>query len=440
MQLKIILTLACLICVPLWVSAQDRKAKVLNDRATFAKNDLWIYDDLDRAFASAKETGKPLLVVFRCIPCEACSHFDQQLLAEQEQLRDLLDKFVCVRVVKANGLDLELFQFDYDQSFHAMFLRADRTIYGRFGTRSQHKEDDDMSLAGFRAALEAVLDLHEAYPKQKAALAAKTGGPALFAVPEAIPALKGKYKAELDYDGAVVASCIHCHQVRDAERVHYRQQKKPLPEKVLYPYPLPEVIGLTFDPDQCATIMAVAKDSVAAAAGLKPGQQLLSANAQPLVSIADLQWVLHNTPETGEIKLEYRQGKQGATAILKLPTGWRKKSDLAWRPTTWDLRRMALGGMWLVDLSEEERTKRKIEPESLALRIKHLGQYGEHAVAKNAGFQPEDIIVAVGKTKQRLSETEMIATALTHAAGEKLSLTVLRGQERLELMLALPLQ
>ena len=437
MQLKIILTLACLVFVPLWASAQDRKAKVINDRATFAKNDVWIYDDLERAFASAKETGKPLLVVFRCIPCEACSHFDQQLLAEQDQLRTLLDKFVCVRVVKANGLDLELFQFDYDQSFHAMFLRADRTIYGRFGTRSQHKEDDDMSLAGFRAALEAVLDLHQAYPKQKAALTAKTGGPALFAVPEAIPALKGKYKAELDYDGAVVASCIHCHQVRDAERVHYRQQKKPLPEKVLYPYPLPEVIGLTFDPDQCATITAVAKESIAAAAGLKPGQQLLSANAQPLISIADLQWVLHNTPESGEIKLEYRQGKQAATATLKLFTGWRKKSDLAWRPTTWDLRRMALGGMWLVDLSEEERTKRNIDPESLALRIKHLGQYGEHAVAKNTGFQPEDIIVAVGKAKQRLSETELIATALTHAAGEKLSLTVLRGQKRVELMLPL---
>lgn len=28
----------------------------------------WIYDDLPTAFSRAKESGKPLLVVFRCVP------------------------------------------------------------------------------------------------------------------------------------------------------------------------------------------------------------------------------------------------------------------------------------------------------------------------------------------------------------------------------------
>ncbi|MBI3463681.1 MAG: hypothetical protein HY000_11580 [Planctomycetes bacterium] len=28
----------------------------------------WIYDDIPKAFAQAKATGKPLLVVFRCVP------------------------------------------------------------------------------------------------------------------------------------------------------------------------------------------------------------------------------------------------------------------------------------------------------------------------------------------------------------------------------------
>lgn len=28
----------------------------------------WIYDDLDAGFAEAKRTGKPLLVVLRCVP------------------------------------------------------------------------------------------------------------------------------------------------------------------------------------------------------------------------------------------------------------------------------------------------------------------------------------------------------------------------------------
>lgn len=30
--------------------------------------DSWIYNDLDKGFAEAKAAGKPLMVVYRCIP------------------------------------------------------------------------------------------------------------------------------------------------------------------------------------------------------------------------------------------------------------------------------------------------------------------------------------------------------------------------------------
>lgn len=414
---------------------QDRKTKVLNDRDTFAKNEVWIYDDLDEAFAEAKKSKKPLLVVLRCVPCEACSHFDKQLLDEQEQMRELLDQFVCVRVVKANGLDLSLFQFDYDQSFHAMFLNADRTIYGRFGTRSQNKEGDDMTMEGFRAAMKGVLALHKAYPANKELLAAKSGGKVPFEVPEAFPSLKGKYKSEIDYEGNVVQSCIHCHQVRDAERMYYRGQGRKLPEQALYPYPLPSVIGLTMDPAQCATVAEVKEDSIAAAAQLAAGDQILSLDGQPLVSTADLQWVLHNAPASGSIAVEYRRGKKNATTKLNLAEAWRSQSDLSWRPTTWDLRRMALGGLWLEDLSDEQRKERGLESGTLALRARHVGEYGEHAVAKNAGFRKEDVIIAVDGASDRKSETELIAQALQKKPGEKLAVTILRGKERIELKL-----
>jgi hypothetical protein len=420
------------------VSAQDRKTKVLNDRDTFAKNDVWLYNDLDAAFAEAKRSGKLLLVVFRCIPCEACSHFDKQLLDEQDHLRDLLDQFVCVRVVKANGLDLNLFQFDYDQSFHAMFFNADRTIYGRYGTRSQHKEDDDMTLAGFRKAMEAVLKLHQGYPKNKASLKSKSGGKVAFEAPEDMPGMKGKYTSRLDYEGNVVQSCIHCHQIRDAERVNYRNEGKELPEKVLYPYPLPSVIGLTMDPGECATIMVVEKGSIADKAGLQAGDRLLELGTSgPLISTADIQWVLHNAPSEAKLTAKYQRGDSSRSAVLTLPSGWRTKSDLAWRPTTWDLRRMALGGLWLKDLTDDERAQRSLDNESMALWVKHLGQFGEHAVAKNAGFQKDDVIVVAGTATQRWSETELIAAALKQKRGEKLDLTVLRGKERVELKLPL---
>ena len=101
----------------------------------------------------AKETHKPLMVVFRCIPCEACQEFDDDVARRDPVIRDLLDKFICVRIVQANTMDLSHFQFDYDLSFAVFFLNTDLTIYGRFGTRSNRLESDDISLAGLRAAM-----------------------------------------------------------------------------------------------------------------------------------------------------------------------------------------------------------------------------------------------------------------------------------------------
>ena len=61
---------------------------------------------------------------------------DDELVDTDPAIRPLLEKFVCVRQVATNGLDLRLFQFDTDQSFAVFMLNADGTIYGRFGTRS----------------------------------------------------------------------------------------------------------------------------------------------------------------------------------------------------------------------------------------------------------------------------------------------------------------
>src|SRR5437660_2008472 len=67
-----------------------------------------------------------------------------------------MDKFVCVRLVQANALDLALFQFDYDITFAVFFMNGDRTIYGRYGSRSERKgATKDISIESFRQALAA---------------------------------------------------------------------------------------------------------------------------------------------------------------------------------------------------------------------------------------------------------------------------------------------
>ena len=143
--------------------AQDRDTKVRNDRKAFGSSRDWIYNDLAEGVRAAKASNKPLLVVFRCIPCEACQEFDDDVARRDPIIRDLLDEFVCVRIVQANTIDLTRFQHDFDQSFAAYLMNPDLTIYGRFGTRSGRPEHEDISLEGLRKAMEAALRMHRDY-------------------------------------------------------------------------------------------------------------------------------------------------------------------------------------------------------------------------------------------------------------------------------------
>src|SRR3954449_6966193 len=211
-----------LVSSPNLAQAQDRDTKVRNDRKAFGASRDWIYNDLGEGVRAAKGSNKPLLVVFRCIPCEACQEFDDDVARRDPIIRDLLDEFVCVRIVQANAIDLTRFQHDFDLSFAAYFMNPDGTIYGRFGTRSGRPEEEDISLEGLRKAMEAALRMHRDYPAVKASLAGKQVRQTRYRTPREYPSLSGKYGEAIDYEGKTAKSCMHCHQIREAERQVYR--------------------------------------------------------------------------------------------------------------------------------------------------------------------------------------------------------------------------
>jgi hypothetical protein len=45
--------------------AQDRDTKVRNDLKQFANDTNWIYNDIAKGVVAAKESGRPMFVVFR---------------------------------------------------------------------------------------------------------------------------------------------------------------------------------------------------------------------------------------------------------------------------------------------------------------------------------------------------------------------------------------
>jgi hypothetical protein len=410
-------------------AVKDREGAVRQDKAKLQDSDRWNYNDVQRGFDEAKKSGKPVLVILRCVPCLACMGLDTGVLMENAEISPLLDQFVCVRLINANAIDLARFQFDYDLSFTTMFFNADGTVYGRYGSWKHQKNSQESATEGLKKAMVAALDLHKGYPANKAALAGKQPGEMPFKTPVEIPQLAEKYKANLDWEGKVVQSCVHCHMIGAALQTWHRQQRKPLPENLIYPFPEPETIGLTLASEAIAQVEAVAAGSIAEKAGLKVGDQITSFAGQPLIAIADVSWALHRAPNAASLECIVSRDDGSKTLTLTLPEGWRRKSDVARRVSVWPERGMALGGL-------------RLEPhdgEGIGLKVKGMGQYGMHAAAKKAGFKEGDVIISISKIATRITEGELLGYLLEqHFPGDQVPVTVLRGGERQEL--SLPMQ
>jgi serine protease Do len=442
MHRTVLLALAACLALTGLVGAQTREQQLQNDRAKVEADGFWIYNDLPKGYDEAKKTGKPMLVILRCVPCVECVKLDDDLVNKDPRVRPLLDKFVCVRIVSTNGLDLSLFQFDYDQSFAAFLLNADGTIYGRFGTRSHRTSwADDVSIEGLAKALQGALDLHEQYPKNKAGLAGKTGPAPDFPAPEKYPLLRERYGPTLSAEGKVAQSCIHCHQIGDAQRQFHRQRGTPMPEQVLFPYPHPKNLGLILDPKEKATVLSVEKKSLAGEGGFAKGDVIRTLAGQPLLSMADVQWVLQQaSPDGASLKADVQRGERTQKLTLTLPKDWRQREDLSWRASSWGLRRMATGGMVLETLPDEDRKKAELAEQEMALRVKSVAKTGgPHGAADRAGFHTGDVVIAFDERTDLRRETDLLANAVTkHKAGDRVPVTVLRDGKKVTL--TLPMQ
>lgn len=434
------LLLACAATTPGQEPKQDRETKVRGDQAKILKEGYWIYNDLTKGLERAKELGKPVLVVFRCIPCEACAQLDASVIEDNPTVRKLLSQFVPVRIVHANGMDMHKFQFDYDQSWAAFVLDADGTIIGRYGTRSHQTEsDDDVSLEGFLKSLSVALQLHRDIDKVRPQLVAKTGRAAPVDRPEQFPKLKEKYGSSLDYEGKVVASCIHCHQVGESVFDWHRRQGKPYPPEAIFPYPNPKILGIIMDPKSARTVKSVTAGSAAEKAGMQAGDEIVTCESQPVIATADIQWVLHHMGSQRELKCDVQRGDVVVPLKVALSEGWRERDDIGWRATSWEKRRSLTGGLKLDSLSDEERRAMSLPEKALGLKVKHVGQFAPHDVAKRAGFKVGDILIKFGKWDQPMTESQLLVALLKEAnSGDVMAVDIARGDRQLKLELKVP--
>ena len=354
-----------------------------------------------------------------------------------------MEQYVRVRIVQGNGIDLSLFQFDYDLTLAVFFMNSDKTIYGRFGTRTEFRNaGKDISIEGFKFALESALELHKGYPANKDILAAKTGPEPLKNSPEAYPALI-RFPSNVNLNQRVEGQCIHCHQIGEAQREIHWYDRKPVPDEVLYPYPMPDLLGIYFSSKHRAKISRVTEGSTAAKDGFHRADEIITLAGQPIISIADLQWVLHRSPESTTLPAKVNRHGEEIDLNLTLNPGWRKQSDISWRTTTGELRLVALGGMVLQDLSDVARKQSGIDETAMALHVENIIRRdrrggGGQTNAQKAGIRRGDIIVGFGERADRISESGVIGYVLQEQSMAKsLPVKLYRNGEKVEVKLSL---
>jgi serine protease Do len=325
------------------------------------------------------------------------------------------NQFVRVRLIRITGVDLDLFDFDYDLTWMAFFLSADEKVYGRYGGRDASGPDGHLSLAGLRYALSAALAAHQR--KDQVKPTPRFGRPLLA---ENYPAAARLRKGE----------CIHCHQVNEFRR-EARKASGEWRREDVWAYPLPENVGLTLEVDRGDRVRSVRPDSPAARTGLRPGDTLKLLNGLPVASFGDVQYALHRAPAKGQVAVRWlRDGKEMA-GRLDLAEGW-KMTNLTWRPSLLDI--LPSLTVYGTELTAAEKKQLGLSAKRLAFRQDST----VHREAKAAGVRAGDVIVGIDGQIMEMTLPEFLAyVRRNHLVGDRITFNVLRAGKRVDLPMTL---
>ncbi|KAF0246639.1 MAG: PDZ/DHR/GLGF domain-containing [Planctomycetota bacterium] len=340
-------------------------------------------------------------------------------------LDEIGKEFVLTRIIQMRGVDTAVFNFDFDLSWAGFFLNADLTVYGRYGTR-RDGGDSQYSTSALKEAMTKALAIHKAYPANRPSLAPKNiKASNLGKMPEQMPAIEVQFR-----NPDIPRNCIHCHHVWKGVRRSRMADKKPMPDNLLWVYPMPDTIGVTIDVADGAKIASVAAGTPAAKAGAQAGDVVLSINGAPMFSIADFQFVLQNSPDQATLKVEVQRGTETKVLSIAISGDWRKAADFTWRTSCGDLRL----GMQMESLNDGERKAAGLR--AGGIKVKNAWPKGP---AGMAGFQAGDVIVALNGQPVPDKETDFLAwIRQKFLPGQKIKLTVVRGAKKQDISMDVP--
>jgi serine protease Do len=319
-----------------------------------------------------------------------------------------------VRLLRITGLDLNVFEFDWDLTWACFFMNSQGKVYGRYGGRDARGADTRNTLAGLRYAMRAALEAHgrdpNVRPETRAAQALHI---------ETLPA------ARFYRNG-----CIHCHQAKEILREE-RKNAGTWNRDELWTYPLPENIGVTLDLDRGNVVRAVAEKSPAQRVGIQTGDMLQRLNGIPVSSFADAQYALHKAPAKGSIEVAWLRERETRSGKLDLEKGW-KKTNITWRPSLLDL--LPSLPLFGDDLTPKEKKALGLSEKRLAFRQDNP----VHSQARAAGVQEKDVIIGIDDLKMEMTMEDFLGyIRRNHLIGDRVTLNIVRAGKRIDLPMKL---
>ncbi len=348
-----------------------------------------------------------------------CASFDAQVVRHDPAVLAMADRFVFLRIVRMNGVDLNQFRFDYDLTWMAFFLNADGRVYARYGGRDADSAEGRLSRDGLLHAMREVLRIHQQDGARRTRGLTPPARPSLR--PEEMTMLKGLAQRKSQ-------ACIHCHMVNEAfnleARLHKNRIPKDLRRESFFSFPLPENVGIKPDLVAGNRVLEVLHDSPAARAGLKKDDRLRTVQGQPVVTAFDMQYGLNEVGTDNRLTITAaRQGRE-LHFQLSLPADWRRR-DVSWRKSLQNAPYgLALSGE---DLSPQAKADLKVPPDGLAYHVLFVPAQGPAALL---GLRSGDVIVAVDGKRKIPYQHFRAYFPLEHEPGDRVELIYLRdGKE-----------
>ena len=329
----------------------------------------------------------------------------------------LLSQYVCVRVIRMDDVDVNLFEYDRNNPLYFFLMNADEQIYARYGGRDSAAVDSYLNLDSLELALAKGLELHGQWRK----------GAWKSATPRPAPRFPREYPLLVQRTFAQ-GQCVECHLIGDYQNIHRQLDGTLDKRKHLWRSPDFKVIGITLDIPKGLVVKQAAGE--AAAAGLMAGDVIRSWNGARVWTFADAQYA-HDMLDRAarEVKVVVERGGAEREITIQLPLRW-WLTDVRWRQSSVDPR------VYFDDrpLTEAEKRERNLPAESFASMVRRVADMAR--LMKTHELAVGDVIVAVnGVDRDPDANTAELYLRLRTKPGDTVQLDVLRGGERIKVPL-----